>query len=78
MTAHITTPWVEVVIRLDGTVWPGGDNALILRSKTPPEQRNIGITEGLRAKALYHCELTESEHGLTSVPRTGYWRGDRV
>lgn len=49
----------------------GGDAVLILAVKTLPEQLDIDVMEGLRAKAMYHGELTDIEHGLAAMPRAG-------
>lgn len=71
---------VPVVIRLALDVLKEGFDVLILVSKTPLEQLNITIVEQLRAKAVSHVELAESECGLAATPcasftaTVGSWR----
>lgn len=53
------TPWAPVVIRLAVAVVPGGDDVLILGSKTLRAQPNTDILRGLWAKAMVRGELAE-------------------
>ena len=46
------TPWGQVSVRLAVAVLPGGDDVLILGSKTLREQLNINVMDGLMAKVM--------------------------
>ena len=48
----VLTLWGPVDIRLAVAVLPGGDDVLILGSKTLREQLNIDVMDGLKAKVL--------------------------
>lgn len=50
LKAQILTPQAAVVVRLTIAVLVGGDEVIILGSKTPREQPNIDLTEGLSCK----------------------------
>lgn len=47
---------------------PGGNDGMILGSKTLQGQLNIDTLKGFRVKALGCDELIDSEHGLAAVP----------
>lgn len=50
LRAHILAPWVPVVIWLAMAILTGGDENLILSSKTLREQLDIDGMDGLRVR----------------------------
>lgn len=71
LTACIFTPWAAVMISLAPAVLPGVDDTLILGAKKLWQQHTVDTVEGLRAKAMDHGEVEESEHRLAAVSGSG-------
>lgn len=63
LTATTLTPWALVVIRLSVSILPGGDDVLILGSRTFGEERGIDLVQGLTPKVIDRGALESSVAG---------------
>lgn len=70
LTQHTTTPWAPLVVRLTVAILPGGDDTLVLGSKTLREKLHIDVMDGLRVRAQGQHEL-EKSGGTWATERGG-------